>query len=217
MNIKMFFNKKTIPPKSTFPNYLPKTSAPMQTPTTQARHLTMTELQAGLDHIRQSPKDKGILEMIVARPDVDKRKVLEEATLDIENALVGDNWHVRPSSRTVDGSPHPDKQLNIMNVRAIALMADDKDRWQWAGDQLLIDIDLSDKNLPAGTQLSIGDAIIEVTALPHNGCKKFAERFGVDAVKFVNSPVGKQLHLRGINAKVIQGGMIRKGDLVRKL
>ncbi|MEZ4887129.1 MAG: hypothetical protein R3E32_20530 [Chitinophagales bacterium] len=189
----------------------------MQTPTTQARHLTMTELQAGLDHIRQSPKDKGILEMIVARPDVDKRKVLEEATLDIENALVGDNWHVRPSSRTVDGSPHPDKQLNIMNVRAIALMADDKDRWQWAGDQLLIDIDLSDKNLPAGTQLSIGDAIIEVTALPHNGCKKFAERFGVDAVKFVNSPVGKQLHLRGINAKVIQGGMIRKGDLVRKL
>ena len=189
----------------------------MQTTLTEVRHLTTEELEAGLNHIRQSPKEEGILEMIVARPDVDEREVLKEATLDVDKALIGDNWHVRPSSRTKDGSPHPDKQLNIMNARAIDLIADTKDRWKWAGDQLIVDLELSDENLPAGTQLVIGDAIIEVTALPHNGCKKFAQRFGVDAVKFVNSPIGKQLHLRGINAKVVKGGTIREGDVVKKL
>lgn len=189
----------------------------LPTTPTKIRHLSMSELEAGLDHIRQSPKNEGLLQMIVARPDVNQRKVLEEAMIDIDMGLIGDNWHVKPSSKTADGSPHPDKQLNIMNARAIALIADTEDRWQWAGDQLMIDLDLSSENLPAGTQLSIGDTIIEVTALPHNGCKKFTERFGLDAVKFVNSPLGKQLHLRGINAKVIQGGTIQKGDTVRKL
>ncbi|MFK7907110.1 MAG: MOSC domain-containing protein [Chitinophagales bacterium] len=189
----------------------------MQTPSTEVRHLSMEELEAGLDHIRQSPKDNGILKMIVRRPDTLQREVLEEGTIDLTEGLLGDNWSRRPSSRTPDKSPHPDMQLNIMNARAIALLAQTEDRWQLAGDQLLVDMELSDENLPAGTQLSIGSAIIEVTTQPHNGCKKFAQRFGIDAVKFVNSPIGKELHLRGINAKVIQGGTIRKGDVVRKL
>lgn len=189
----------------------------MQTPSTEVKHLSMQELEAGLDHIRQSPKDNGILKMIVRRPDTLQREVLEEGMIDLNEGLLGDNWSRRPSSRTPDKSPHPDMQLNIMNARAIALLAQTEDRWKLAGDQLLVDMELSDENLPAGTQLSIGSAIIEVTTQPHNGCKKFAQRFGVDAVKFVNSPIGKELHLRGINAKVIQGGKIRKGDVVRKI
>jgi MOSC domain-containing protein YiiM len=108
-------------------------------------------------------------------------------------------------------------QLNIMNARAIALVAQDKDRWQLAGDQLFIDFDLSDENLPAGTRLALGSAVIEVTAQPHNGCKKFVARFGLDAMRFVNSPVGKQLHLRGINARVVQRGVIRVGCVVKKI
>jgi len=189
----------------------------MQTPSTEVRHLSMQELEAGLDHIRQSPKDNGILKMIVRRPEKLQREVLEEGMIGLTEGLLGDNWSRRPSSRTPDKSPHPDMQLNIMNARAIALLAQTEGRWQLAGDQLLIDINLSDENLPAGTQLSIGSAIIEVTTQAHNGCKKFAQRFGVDAMKFVNSPIGKELHLRGINAKVIQGGTIRKGDVVRKV
>ncbi len=189
----------------------------MQTPSTEVKYLSMQELEAGLDHIRQSPKDNGILKMIVRRPETLQREILEEGMIDLKEGLLGDNWSRRPSSRTPDKSPHPDMQLNIMNARAIALLAQTEDRWQLAGDQLLIDMELSDENLPAGTQLSIGSAIIEVTTQPHNGCKKFAQRFGVDAVKFVNSPIGKELHLRGINAKVIQAGTIRKGDVVRKL
>ena len=180
-------------------------------------HLTMEELEAGLDHVRNSPKDEGILELIVRRPEIGKREVLEEAELHVAHGLVGDNWSKRPSSRTLDGSPHPDMQLNVMNARAIALFAQQKDRWALAGDQLFIDLDLSPENLPAGTRLALGSAVIEVTNQPHTGCKKFVERFGLNALKFVSSPVGKELNLRGINAKVVQPGVIRVGCKVTKI
>ena len=131
--------------------------------------------------------------------------------------LLGDTWGSRPSSSTPDGSPHPDKQLNVMNSRVIALIAVDRERWPLAGDQLFVDLDLSPANLPPGTRLALGSAVIEVTAPPHTGCQKFVERFGLDAMKFVNSPVGRELNLRGINAKVVQPGPIRVGDAVTKV
>ena len=179
--------------------------------------LTKTELEAGLDHIKNSPKDNGVLALIVRRPQENEREVLEEGELDLKEGLVGDNWRVKGSSRTTNGLGHPDMQLNIMNARATALVAKNKDRWPLAGDQLYVDLDLSDENLSAGDQLSIGSAIIEVTEIPHNGCKKFVERFGLEAMKFVNSPIGKQLHLRGINAKVIKPGIVKTGDIVSKV
>ena len=181
------------------------------------KHLTTQELEAGLDEIRQSPKNEGVLELIVRRPQIGKREVLQEGELDLAEGLVGDNWRTRASSRTRDGSAHPDMQLNIMNSRVIGLVAQGKDRWQLAGDQLFIAMDLSAANLPPGTRLALGTAVIEVTAQPHTGCKKFVERFGLDAMKFVNSPVGEQLHLRGINAKVVQPGVIRVGDVAKKI
>ena len=181
------------------------------------RHLTMHELEAGLDKIRQAPKDDGVLQLIVRRPNVDEREILQEAKLDPAEGLVGDSWKRRRSSRTPDRSPHPEMQLNIMNARVAALVAQDKDRWQLAGDQLYLDMDLSAENLPAGTRLAIGSALIEVSPLPHTGCNKFVARFGLDAMKFVNSAVGRELHLRGINAKVIQPGTIRVGDTAKKL
>lgn len=180
------------------------------------RHLTMEELEAGLDHIRRSPKDDGVLELIVRRPRVGERDVLREGALDPLVGLVGDTWKDRGSSRTVDGSPHPDMQLNIMNARVVALVAQDRARWALAGDQLFIDMDLTDDNLPPGTRLELGSAVIEVSDQPHTGCQKFVARFGLDAMKFVNSPVGRHLHLRGINARVLQGGIVRVGDLARK-
>jgi len=184
---------------------------------TEAKHLTTEELEAGLDAIRQSPKNEGVIALIVRRPQVDAREVLEEGELDLAEGLVGDTWKVRASNRTPDGSPHPDMQLNVMNARVIALVAGEKGRWPLAGDQLFIDMDVSQENLPPGTRLALGSAVIEVTDQPHTGCKKFAARFGLDALKLVNSPVGKQLQLRGVNAKVAQPGVIRVGDLVKKL
>ena len=177
----------------------------------------MDELEASLDGIRQAPKDEGVLRLIVRRPQIEEREVLEEGELHPAEGLVGDCWRTRGSSSTADGSANPEMQLNIMNARVIALVAQENTRWQLAGDQLYIDMDLSAENLPAGTQLAIGSAVIEVTPPPHTGCRKFVSRFGLDAMKFVNSSVGRELHLRGINARVIQPGVIRVGNVAKKL
>jgi len=183
----------------------------------EARYLSTEELEAGLESILQAPKDNGTLELIVRRPQIEKREVLSEGKLDLVTGLEGDNWKARGSTSTPDNSANPEMQINIMNSRVIALLAQEKERWQLAGDQLFIDMDLSEINMPAGTKLSIGEAILEITPPPHSGCKKFTARFGLEAMKFVNSPMGKELHLRGVNAKIIQPGIIRVGDITRKI
>jgi MOSC domain-containing protein YiiM len=180
-------------------------------------HLTVEELQAGLAQIAQSPKDKGELKLIVRRPATGQREVLETAELDLVLGLLGDNWKARGSPRTPDGLANPNSQVTIMNSRVIALLAREEQRWPLAGDQLYVDFDLSVSNIPPGTRLAIGSAILEVTAQPHNGCKKFAERFGVQSVEFMSLPEKKQMQLRGINTKVVQPGMVRVGDSVRKI
>ena len=179
-------------------------------------HLPITELEAGLDYIRQSPKDNGTVKMIVRRPQDDEREVVEHAELNPEIGLIGDNWKARGSKHSPDGSANVNAQITIMNSRAIELIAQSKDRWPLAGDQFFVDMELSDENIPAGTHLEIGTAVIEVSAEPHTGCNKFAARYGTDATKFVNSKEGKRLHLRGVNAKVIQAGTVRVGDVVTK-
>ena len=186
-------------------------------PDMSVKHLTMQELEAALDQLRDAPKDNGVVQLIVRRPQVDHREVIEAAELDTAKGLIGDTWCFRPSSKTPDHSPHPEMQINIMNSRVTALVAQEKDRWPLAGDQLYIDMDLSKENLPGGTQLAIGTAILEVSPLPHTGCNKFVARFGTDAMKFVNSPLGRELCLRGINARIIKSGVIRVGETARKI
>jgi hypothetical protein len=180
-------------------------------------HLTRDQLDAGLDEIRRAPADQGTLTLIVRRPSVNEREVLDVGELDPAEGLVGDTWQKRGSSRTEDGSRHPDMQLNIMSARTIALIAQSRERWPLAGDQLYVDLDLSEANLPPGTQLEIGSAAVEVTPEPHTGCSKFVKRFGADAMKFVNAPLGRSLRLRGLNARVVRPGTIRAGDVVRVL
>ncbi len=178
---------------------------------------TTEELEASLDHLRNSPRDEGALLMIVRRPRTDEREILRQATLDVTEGLVGDNWKARGYRKTADGSAHPDMQINVMNARVAALIACDEDRWALAGDQLYVDLDLSTENLPPGTRITVGDALLEVTAEPHTGCKKFVARFGLDAMKFVNSTAGRELNLRGINAKVVRSGTVRVGDVLTKV
>jgi MOSC domain-containing protein YiiM len=180
-------------------------------------HLTMDELISGLQEIRRSPNDEGRVELIVRRPAIDAREELDRGELDLAEGLVGDTWCDRRSRRTDDGGPHPEMQLNVINARAIAHIAADPARRSLAGDQLYLDLDLSPANLPAGTRLALGSAVIEVTDQPHRGCAKFAQRFGPDSVRFVNSPAGLDLRLRGLNAKVVVPGTVAVGDLVRKV
>ena len=182
-----------------------------------SEHLTTDQLQAGLEHILASPSDNGALLKIVRRPDVDRREVLPEGDLDTSAGLVGDNWKTRGSSSTADGAADPVAQVTIINSRLIALIAQSDERWELSGDQLIVDLDISVDNLPAGTQLSVGSAVIEVSKKPHTGCGKFAQRFGKDALRFISTPRGNALRLRGVNTRVVQSGSVRVGDGVTKL
>jgi hypothetical protein len=179
--------------------------------------LAAADLATGLAGVRASPSERGVVELVVRRPAVGRREILTEGVLDVDVGLVGDTWPVRPSRRTPDRSPHPEMQLNVMNARVAALVAGPApERWALAGDQLYVDFDLSEANLPPGTLLAVGSAVIEVTAQPHTGCVKFAARFGRDAMRFVNTADGRALRLRGMNARVVTGGTVRPGDVVAK-
>jgi hypothetical protein len=180
-------------------------------------HLSEETLLQGLDPIRESPQDRGVLEMIVIRPKENERLVLPECALSAQFGMHGDRWRLGSWKSSQDGSPNPDVQIALMNSRIISLVAQEEARWPLAGDNLYVDLDLSRENLVCGQRLSLGSAILEITDVPHNGCKKFSERFGPDAMKFVNSIVGKQLRLRGVYAKVIQDGVIRVGDRIQKV
>ena len=173
-------------------------------------HATVDELLAGLEHIRSSPADRGTLELIVRRPAENEREVLAEGQLDLEVGLVGDRWHL-------GSSPTNDAQLTLMNARLAGIVAGGRERWPLAGDQLYVDFDLSVENLPAGTRLAIGEAVIELTEVPHTGCAKFSARFGTEALKFVNKSPGRELRLRGANARIVSPGTVRTGDSVTKI
>jgi hypothetical protein len=180
-------------------------------------HFSADELNQDIEHILASPADSGELKLIVRRPDVGARETPQQARLDVDQGLVGDNWLARGSRHMPDGVADPEMQLNIMNTRVVDRVAGSEHRWSLAGDQLFVDLNLSGDNLPPGTQLALGDAIVEITEPPHTGCKKFAARFGVDAVVFVNAGRGKSLNFRGICAKVVKSGDISVGDIAHKL
>lgn len=182
-----------------------------------SRHLSLAELNEGLPGILESPKDRGVLRAIVIRPETDARLALPQCELSPEGGVHGDHWAKGCWLSLPDGRPHPDVQVAIMNARTIARIAQDEARWPLAGDNLFADLDLSADNLPPGTRLSVGGARLEITAVPHKGCKKFAERFGVDATRFVNSRDGLRLHLRGIYARIVEPGVITVGDAIEKL
>jgi hypothetical protein len=178
------------------------------------RHFTISELEAGIDRIIDAPGESGILSLIVRRPSEGEREVLEVGQLDLTEGLLGDSWNLRTAP--VEGGRDPYNQINVMSARAISLIASEPERWQLAGDQLYLDFDISQDNLPAGSRLAIGETVIEVSAMPHTGCQKFSQRFGVDALRFVNSEAGRKLRLRGLNARVVTPGTIRQGDAVRR-
>ncbi len=180
---------------------------------TATRHLTTAELDAGLAHVAASPGDRGTVEMVVCRPDLGERRVLEEGELVVGEGLVGDNYLARGSR---DGPAHPEAQLNLMNSRSVDLVAaGDRRRWPLAGDQFFVDFDISAANAPAGTRLAIGTAVIEVSQKPHTGCAKFTERFGIDAARWVNAE--RDERRRGINAMVVEAGVVKPGDAIVKL
>jgi hypothetical protein len=179
-------------------------------------YLSRERLEAGLDHVRESPQNHGELVLIVRRPQAGQRDLPRQAALDQVTGLEGDNWLTRGSSSTPDGSANPDKQLTVINARLAELVAGGTERMPLAGDQLFLDLDISVDNLPPGSLLAVGEAVLWVSEAPHTGCKKFIERFGPDAMRFANSRVGRRLRLRGMNTRIVVPGTVRVGDLAVK-
>ena len=180
-------------------------------------HLSREELEAGLAAAEPSPADGGGIEAIVIRPEHDERQSLQSVEVSLARGMHGDHWEKGCWMTTEAGLPHPDVQICITNSRVIQLIAGNSARWPLAGDNLFVDLDVTPENLPPGTRLAVGTAVLEITAVPHNGCKKFAERFGRDSVRFVNSPEGKARRLRGIYARVAQDGVVSVGDRLGKI
>jgi MOSC domain-containing protein YiiM len=172
-----------------------------------------TRFDDQLDQVHSAPSNDGRLDLIVRRPARDERETLDEADLDLELGLVGDRW----ATRQIDKTPaYLAAQLTVISTRLLATIEPDRARWPLAGDQLYVDLDLCEQHLPAGSHLAIGSTLIEVSDEPHTGCAKFSARFGSEALRWINSPIGRAHRLRGLNARVLRGGTVRVGDVVRR-
>ena len=181
-------------------------------------HKPITELEVGMAQLLEAPQDRGNLELIVIRPTKEQRQILDEAWLSPEAGVQGDNWAKGCWKSLPDGRPDPDVQVTIMSARLARLvMGEDKSHWALAGDQLIADLDLSEGNLPVGQRLVLGDAVLEITSVPHRGCAKYRARFGDEALRFINTDEGRRMNLRGIYAKILQAGRVRVGDVLKKV
>jgi MOSC domain-containing protein YiiM len=177
-------------------------------------HRTTADLEALLDDILAAPKDSGPIEMIVRRPGENEREVVRSGELTTDGGLLGDNWIDRVDE---SGDPYFPAQLTLMNARVAEAVAATRERWPLAGDQIYVDMDISHENLPAGSRIRVGDAVVEISGVPHTGCAKFSGRFGKEALRFVNVGPGRDNRFRGVNAFVVEGGSFAVGDKVTKL
>ena len=174
-----------------------------------AVYVESDRLEEGLAHILDAPSDVGTVELVVRRPAEGEREILDEGMIDFPG-LVGDRHTLRENA-------HPGTAITLINTRVIDLVSGGRERWALAGDQLYVDFDLRHENLPTGTQLAVGSAVLEVSDLPHTGCAKFTARFGSDATRFINGKPHRELRLRGMNTRVVTPGAVRPGDTIRKL
>ena len=169
------------------------------------------DIEAALPDVRSSPAEDGTVDLIAVRPAENQRQVVEKAVLTTDSGLEGDNWLERSSGRD---EIYYETHLALMNSRFADAITPDGEGWELAGDQLYVDFDLSVDNAPPATRLKVGTATIEIAAHPHSGCAKYSKRFGREVLMTTRTDEGKRLRLRGVNARVIVPGVVRRGDSV---
>ena len=178
---------------------------------------TTEQLEAGMAGVLDAPSAEGPVRLVVRRPGRGQREILAEGQLDTELGLVGDDWINRPGMNR--DTPSPYAQVTVMNARVAELISGDPDPASWAqcGDQLYVDLDISEANMPPGTRIGVGAAVLEVQSEPHTGCVQFRSWWGGDALRHISTEQGQALRMRGVNTRVVQSGIVRPGDRARKL
>ena len=174
-----------------------------------AHHLPAEQLREGLRKLPELPRDRGRLALLVRRRADGVRETPERVRLDAEEGLVGDGWSRRPPRK-------PDAQLAVM-CRPLAELIANGQPLSLFGDNLFVDLDLSAANLPEGARLQVGEAVVEMTPEPHDGCLKFKQRFGQDALRFVQDKATRSENRRGVYWRVVESGEVAVGDPVRVL
>jgi MOSC domain-containing protein YiiM len=170
-------------------------------------HLTRESLEQRFHELPAPPLDVGKVALVVRRPDAGVRELPPRARLTVEGGLEGDRWAAGPDRKV-------ESQVTLMRADVSRLVANGQPV-ELCGDNLLVELDLSKENLPAGTRIEIGTALCEVTPKPHTGCSKFSGRFGADALAFAAGPEHASRRLRGIHVRVLEDGEVSPGDVIR--
>jgi hypothetical protein len=167
------------------------------------KHRSLVEIIAGFEALPPPPKDRGRLSLIVRRYPDGHREILSSTRLTPEEGVPGDGWNRRPPRKI-------DAQLAVIRIDIAELLAGEQSV-TLVGDQLFVDLNISSENLPTGTRLRVGNAEVEMTPEPHNGCLKFKDRFGQEALDFVNAKATRDQNRRGVYWKVVKAGEITDG------
>ena len=171
-----------------------------------SRHVPRADLEAALAGLPLAPRDAGHVALIVCRRADKVRETPERVHLHPGTGIPGDGWGRKET-------PDPEAEITIMQLDVAELIANGQPVTVF-GDNLLVDLDLSTGNLPTGSRVRIGGATLEVTAKPHNGCRKFAARFGQQALRFVAARELRHRNLRGIHLRVVEPGDVAVGDRI---
>lgn len=179
-------------------------------------HATMDELLAATPSILDAPKDRAEISMLCLRPGYNQRRFVDHIDVSPEEGIPGERWSTRPWLTLPDGAAHPGIQVCILSKRVLDLVWRDRATTPHPGDTFIVDMDLSEDNLPDGQLLQAGSAVLRVSEVFNDGCVKWKARYGADAKDWVNLPEYRAARLRGILCSVEQAGRIANGDLLIK-
>ena len=188
----------------------------MLQPPRNARFATFELLSARRSWVLDAPKDNAPILTLCVRPAEGERRFVQTMQLDPERGVVGDRWLTKTWMRLSDGRPDPRIQVCIMGSRLLELVRREGADSMYPGDNVIADMDFSEANLPVGQHLQLGTAIIEVSDVFNSACSKWQQRYGADALTWINLPENKPHRLRGILARVVRAGEVHLTDSIRK-
>lgn len=178
---------------------------------------TIDELNGELPHILKAPKDEGVIHKLCYRPGFRKRTFVDELSLSVADGVKGDRWKEFGWLKLPDGSADPRIQVCVLQKRVLDCVWREGDSVDYPGDTMIVDMDMSEANLPTGTRLQVGSAIIEVSDVFNDACTKWSARYGKESREWINVPDNVPLRLRGILCRVVQDGSVKLSDLMRKI